>query len=148
MSVSPRRVSLFDVVNVLISAAMLVSAGACYHAPSAAPTPEEIERSERRALATAAWRPRSFPGVDIVPMGQSAFIVKIHSGMVGDGEPLYVIDGNPMEVLPGRGITWIRPNDIARIKVLKSTNELAIYGPRGVNGVIVITTKQALGQSQ
>ena len=146
MSVSPRRVSLFDVANVLISAAMLVPAGACYRAPSAAPEPAEIERSERRALATAAWRLRSFPGVDIVPMGESAFIVKIHSGMVGDGEPLYVIDGNPMTIEPSRGITWLKPDDIAQIRVLKSTGDLAIYGPRGVNGVIVITTKQALGQ--
>jgi TonB-dependent SusC/RagA subfamily outer membrane receptor len=145
MSVSPRRVS-FDVANVLISVAVLVSAGACYQAPSGAPQPAEIERSERRALATAGWTRRSFPGVDIVPMGQSAFVVKIHSGMVGDGEPLYVIDGNPMEVSPNRGITWIKPDDIAQIKVLKSTNELALYGPRGVNGVIVITTKQALRQ--
>lgn len=148
MSVSPRRVSLFDVANVLISAAMLVSAGACYQAPSTAPEPAQIERSERRAAATASFRPRSFPGVDIVPMGQSAFVVKIHSGMVGDGEPLYVIDGTPMTIPPNHGITSFKRDDIAHIRVLKTPDELAIYGPRGVNGVIVITTKQALGPSR
>jgi TonB-dependent SusC/RagA subfamily outer membrane receptor len=63
--------------------------------------------------------------------------------MVGDGEPLYMIDGAPMMISPNRGIDWFKPDDIAEIKVLKRPDELAIYGPRGVNGVIVITTKQA-----
>ncbi len=41
--------------------------------------------------------------------------------------------------------TWFEPEDIAQIKVLKTPRELAILGPRGVNGVIVITTKQTQG---
>jgi TonB-dependent SusC/RagA subfamily outer membrane receptor len=68
--------------------------------------------------------------------------------MVGSGEPLYVIDGNPMMISPDRGIDWFKPEDIAQIKVLKYPDELAVYGPRGVNGVIVITTIQARGPSQ
>jgi TonB-dependent SusC/RagA subfamily outer membrane receptor len=146
MSLSPHRVSFFPVADVLISAAMLVSAGACYHAPSTAPQPATVEASERRAQAAEFWRPRHFPGVDIVPTNQSAFKIQIHTGMVGAGEPLYVIDGEPV-MIPPSGISWFKPDDIAQIKVLKYPDELAIYGPRGVNGVIVITTKQTRGRS-
>ena len=62
--------------------------------------------------------------------------------MVGDGQPLYVIDGAPLRLPPNRGIDWFKPEDIAEIKVLKAPHELAEYGPNGVNGVILITTKQ------
>ena len=89
----------------------------------------------------ASVTPRSFPGVDLVPTRSGGFYVRISSGMVGSGEPLYVIDGNPMAIDPVRGIDWFKPEDIVRISVLKAPNELAVYGPRGANGVILITTR-------
>ena len=90
----------------------------------------------------------SFPGVDLLLMERGAFAVKIHSGMVGAGDPLYVIDGQKLTVSSTRGIDWFKPEDIARIRVLKTPDELSIYGPDGVNGVILITTKQAAGRSR
>ena len=63
--------------------------------------------------------------------------------MVGNGEPLYVIDGAPTSIQRNRGIDWFPPEAIADIKVLKSPHELAEYGPSGANGVIVITTKRS-----
>ena len=69
-------------------------------------------------------------------------MIRIHSGMVGAGDPLYVIDGNPMKIPANRGIDWFKPEDITSVKVLKYPHELMEYGPNGVNGVIVITTKQ------
>jgi TonB-dependent SusC/RagA subfamily outer membrane receptor len=148
MSVSPRRVSMFHVADVLISAAVLASAGACYHTPSSAPQPSAVESSGQRQQSTNAPRLRRFAGIDVVPTGHSAFMIRIHSGMVGSGEPLYVIDGNPMMISPDRGIDWFKPEDIAQIRVLKYPDELAVYGPRGVNGVIVITTKQVRGPTR
>ena len=68
--------------------------------------------------------------------------MRILSGLVGSGEPLYVIDGNPIVIDSRRGIDWFKPEDIMRISVLKSPSDLAVYGPRGVNGVILITTRQ------
>jgi len=53
--------------------------------------------------------------------------------------PLFVVDGIP--VISG-GIDNINPNDIATIDVLKDASATAIYGSRGANGVILITTKQ------
>jgi TonB-dependent SusC/RagA subfamily outer membrane receptor len=143
MSDSSRRVCSLHAANVLISAALLVSTGACYHAPSPEAEPVAGESSLRRQQATEEFRPRLFPGIQFAPVGHSAFVVQIHSGMVGSGNPLYVIDGAPMTIQPNRGIDWFKPEDIAAIKVLKTPDELAVYGPSGVNGVILITTKQA-----
>jgi hypothetical protein len=133
MSVLPHRVGLFRAMNVFLCTAILIS-NACHRAPSTAPRPK-IDRS------------RHYAGVDIVPTAHAGFIVKIHSAMVGDGEPLYVIDGTRMRMPANRGIDWFKPEDILEIKVLKYPHELMEYGPNGVNGVIVITTKQGRGRS-
>jgi TonB-dependent SusC/RagA subfamily outer membrane receptor len=125
---------------------MIVSAGACYNAPSSAPRPV-AGAFEQSPQLTNASTPRRFAGADVVPIGHAAFVVRIHSGLVGDGEPLYVIDGTPMTIPPSTGITWFKPDDITQIQVLKRPDELTVYGPRGVNGVIVITTKQGAGGS-
>jgi hypothetical protein len=147
MSVSSHRVPLFRQTDALVCAAILIS-GACYHAPSVAPQPGVVEPSRQRQQSMDdAGFPR-FAGVDVVPLERSRFVIRIHSGMVGDGDPLYVIDGARMRIPPNRGIDWFKPEDIAEIKVLKYPHELAEYGPNGVNGVIVITTKQNAGRSR
>ena len=176
MSLSPHRVSRFRGANALILTGILVSAGACYHPPSrlqtaALPLPSISEKEVRassgvEAVSTdssstsataksvlvakvrSAKAVHGFPGVDVVLMDRGAFAVKIHSGMVGAGEPLYVIDGQKTMLSSNRGIDWLKPEDIAQIRVLKSPAELAIYGPDGVNGVILITTKLAVERSR
>lgn len=55
------------------------------------------------------------------------------------GQPLVVIDGFPME--NASYINTINPSDIEQIDVLKDASSTAIYGSRGANGVIIITTK-------
>ena len=52
-------------------------------------------------------------------------------------EPLYVIDG-----FPGDDISMINPSDIETIDILKDASATAIYGSRGANGVVLITTKR------
>ena len=59
-------------------------------------------------------------------------------GTVNNNEPLYVIDGYPTK----EGITDLNPSDIKSIDVLKDASAAAIYGARGANGVIMITTKR------
>ena len=53
-----------------------------------------------------------------------------------NNSPLYIIDGVPNE----DGMSNINPNDIESIDVLKDASATAIYGARGANGVVVITT--------
>jgi TonB-linked SusC/RagA family outer membrane protein len=65
--------------------------------------------------------------------------VRIRGGMsiTGSNDPLYVIDGVQVE----NGLSAINPQDIQTIDVLKDAAATAIYGARGANGVIIITTK-------
>lgn len=56
------------------------------------------------------------------------------------GQPLVVIDGFPMD--NASYLNTINPSDIEQIDVLKDASATAIYGSRGANGVIIITTKQ------
>ena len=74
--------------------------------------------------------------------GQEANIVIRGSNTisdVSDGTPLYVIDGFATE---DANAAAINPNDIESIDVLKDASATAIYGARGANGVIIITTKR------
>ncbi len=59
----------------------------------------------------------------------------------GDSAPLYVIDGVPIEPGPGGALQGISAYDIESIRVLKDVADTSMYGVRGANGVIVITTK-------
>ncbi len=61
----------------------------------------------------------------------------------GNRSPLYVVDGVPYS----GNISAINPNDIASMTVLKDAAATSIYGSRGANGVIVITTKTGKGKS-
>ena len=59
-------------------------------------------------------------------------------GTNGDAEPLYIIDGLPMS---GAGTDFLNSNDVESVEILKDAASSAIYGARGANGVILITTK-------
>ncbi|MDR2919001.1 MAG: TonB-dependent receptor [Tannerella sp.] len=61
-------------------------------------------------------------------------------GTPNDASPLYVVDGFPMS-----DIDYLNPNDIESMEILKDASATAIYGSRGANGVVLITTKK--GQS-
>ena len=84
----------------------------------------------------------------------AAAVVRIrgNNSLTGDNEPLYVIDGFPMPsyreaatnlygAFSQNGLYGINPNDIESIEVLKDASATAIYGSRGANGVVLITTK-------
>lgn len=58
-------------------------------------------------------------------------------GTINNSEPLYIVDGIPMD-----GIDFLSPDDISSIEVLKDAASAAIYGSRAANGVVLITTKK------
>jgi TonB-dependent starch-binding outer membrane protein SusC len=58
-------------------------------------------------------------------------------------EPLYVVDGVALIASRSGSGVAVSPHDIARIEVLKDAAAAAMYGSRGANGVVVITTKRA-----
>lgn len=69
----------------------------------------------------------------------SAATIRIRGvGTVNDAEPLFVVDGMPVT-----DINYLNTSDIQSMEVLKDASASAIYGSRGANGVILITTKKA-----
>ncbi len=64
-------------------------------------------------------------------------------GTINASDPLYVVDGIPIS-----GIDYLNPNDIESISILKDASATAIYGARGANGVVLVTTKRAKEDSR
>ncbi len=88
--------------------------------------------------------------------GSQNVLIRGASSLTGNNQPLYVVDGVPLDAsnyndyntqIGGGGIDYgsmsndLNPNDIASINVLKGSAATALYGSRGQNGVIMITTK-------
>lgn len=122
-------------------------------------TAKDIEKQPvSNVLATMQGR---MAGVDITQDGGTAgggFQIKIrglNSLRENGNEPLYIIDGVPYSSetigysnttsgvpTPTSPLNSINPNDIESIEVLKDADATAIYGSRGANGVVLITTKK------
>ena len=82
---------------------------------------------------------------DGVPGGSARIIVRGSNSINKSNEPLYVVDGLVRE----SGLTGINPDDIQSMQILKDASSTAIYGSRGANGVVIITTKKGVaGHSQ
>lgn len=99
---------------------------------SAVPTSTASEALQGRipgvVVSNANWSPGSTPNV----------MIRGKRSITASNDPLYVIDGVPVT----GGIGEISPSDIESMEVLKDASATAIYGARGANGVILITTKQ------
>ena len=82
-------------------------------------------------------------GVDVVQPGSKPgagpqIRIRGRRSFNASNDPLYVVDGIPLS----SGIDDINPNDIVSMEVLKDASATAIYGSRGANGVVIITTKR------
>lgn len=87
------------------------------------------------------------PGVQVTtpsgdPEGSVSIRVRGISTVNAGSDPLYIVDGVPME----RGFANLNTNDIESIEVLKDASAAAIYGSRGSNGVVLITTKKGTSE--
>ncbi|SFQ12903.1 alpha-2-macroglobulin family protein [Flavobacterium akiainvivens] len=114
------------------------------------------ERSESAALSAASLEiegrsnasfiqtlQAQVPGLNISTASSRAdgtVILRGYAAMDASVQPLYVIDGVPLNADQFREIN---PNDVLSVSVLKDASATAIYGNRGANGVIIISTKKA-----
>ena len=99
-----------------------------------------------RAAGTFVSSPSGTPGAGI------SIQIRGNTSLTASSEPLYVIDGIPMisedlsDLFTGgqrtNSIADINPTDIESIEILKDASATAIYGSRGANGVVIITTKR------
>ena len=83
------------------------------------------------------------PGVQVIqnshsPGGGLSVRIRGANSVLGGSDPLYVVDG----FIGSIGLNSINPNDIESIEILKDASATAIYGSRGANGVVLITTKR------
>ena len=96
-------------------------------------------------IAGVRITPNSGPG------SGSNIQIRGQSSVSGVNQPLFVVDGVPMEQSQnagkqfGGGMSEINPDNVASISVLKGPSATALYGSRGQNGVILITTKNGSG---
>jgi len=70
------------------------------------------------------------------PGGNTMIRIRGSNSINGGNDPLIIVDG-----LQGANINQLNPNDIASMEILKDASATAVYGSRGANGVILITTK-------
>jgi TonB-dependent SusC/RagA subfamily outer membrane receptor len=82
-------------------------------------------------------------GVEVLTLPSGGISVRIRgaTSLTQSSEPLFVVDGMPVQTEAGGALTWLSPRDVQRIEVLKDPGSTAFWGSRGANGVIVITTK-------
>lgn len=81
------------------------------------------------------------------PGGTMNIVIRGNNSLTQDNSPLYVIDGFPVE--DAAIASTINPSDIESLDILKDASATAIYGARGANGVVIITTKKGkIGKAQ
>ena len=83
-----------------------------------------------KAAGISVIQPSGTPG------GEMSIRVRGTTSMNGSNDPLYVVDGVPVD-----NIKFLSPNDIESMQILKDASSASIYGSRAANGVILITTK-------
>jgi TonB-dependent SusC/RagA subfamily outer membrane receptor len=89
------------------------------------------------------------PGLEVRRLPNGSYTLRIRGprtlrGSAQDEEPLLVVDGTPVpQGSLSAMLNSIAPHDVARIDVLRDASATSVYGLRGGNGVIVITTKRA-----
>ncbi|PWD99590.1 SusC/RagA family TonB-linked outer membrane protein [Marinilabilia rubra] len=85
-----------------------------------------------KAAGVNVYKPSGEPGAGMVVRVRGA------TSFNGSNDPLYVVDGVPVD-----NIDFLSPMDIANIQILKDASSAAIYGSRAANGVVLISTKKA-----
>ena len=78
------------------------------------------------------------------PGGTMNIVIRGNNSLTQDNSPLYVIDGFPVE--DAAMASTINPSDIESLDILKDASATAIYGARGANGVVIITTNTKKGK--
>ncbi|WP_405603998.1 SusC/RagA family TonB-linked outer membrane protein [Polaribacter sp. Asnod1-A03] len=99
-----------------------------FAAPSANPQNALQGRAAGVQVTSSSGAPGSAPDI----------IIRGGNSITGGNSPLYVIDG----FVGADNISSLNPNDIESMQILKDASSTAIYGARGTNGVIIITTKK------
>ncbi len=99
------------------------------------PIVSAVQAIQGKAAGVNVMSPNGSPG------STPQIRVRGTTSMNGSNDPLYVVDGVPVD-----NINFLSSNDIENIQILKDASSAAIYGSRGANGVVLITTKKGSSQ--
>lgn len=105
----------------------------------------ERELENTRVMRVEEMLQGRVPGLQVIRRANGDYSLSIRgtASLNASNDPLLVIDGMPIQMDNMRNaLAGLAPSDISRIDVLKDAGAAAIYGSRGANGVIVITTKR------
>lgn len=104
-------------------------------------TAEDIARSPGQSLEQLLLA--HVPGLYVgrAPDGHSVLYLRGTTTLMGEQEPLFVVNGIPLGANPYGNLNAINTHDIETVEVLRDAASTAEYGVRGSNGVIVIRTK-------
>lgn len=105
-------------------------------------TADDIRQNPSQSLAQVISSKCAPCAVMISADGRVSIRIRGRGSILGSSEPLYVIDGVPIEPGPGGALHGINPHDIETIEVLTDPTSITMFGARGANGVIVFTTKE------
>lgn len=146
------------------SAAILLAAGCSQGGGSApAPSPSRAGSASEAAATVGTAEIDRAPGESLdhylsgrvsgviisrTPDGGIAVRIRSATSFQGGVDPLYVVDGVPTAAGDNGALVGLNPYDIASIRVLKDAADVAMYGSRGANGVIVIKTKRPVAAPQ
>ena len=134
----------------MVALGFLTSACGAPSTPKGAKPPEPVSRSvanveNEKGKSVEELFAGRFPGVQVFRLASGGVSIRIRGGgntFYGSSEPLYVVDGVPVQSETS-GLLFLNPSDISEIEVLKDAAQTAIYGVQGANGVVLITTKTA-----
>jgi TonB-dependent SusC/RagA subfamily outer membrane receptor len=139
------RVSAWCVVPIVAAAGLAAgcASGTAQREPAPKPvvTAQDLERSPDQPIEQVLQA--KYPGIQIIRTDDGIAIqLRGPSSFYSNDAALYVVDDVPMPAGRGGGISGINPYDIQSIRVLKNPEDIGIYGMRGSNGVVLITTKR------
>jgi TonB-dependent SusC/RagA subfamily outer membrane receptor len=139
VSLPPRRI---------VALALLIPGAACWSgaAPSSpAPSARDgVEVAQNGADANRLEEILSgqVPGLTVHRRADGTYTVRMRgSRCPADAEPLVLLDGVPLGGGTAHALADINPRDVERVEVIKDAASLSLYGIRGANGVIAITTR-------
>jgi TonB-linked SusC/RagA family outer membrane protein len=97
------------------------------------PNTSPVQALQGRAAGVQVIQNNGSPG------GAISVRIRGTNSVQGGNEPLYVVDGFPLN---GSSLNQLNTDDIESVEVLKDASAIAIYGTRGANGVVLVTTKK------
>src|SRR6266568_2276225 len=135
-----------------IACAALAALNGCAHrnrtatpppAPSSAATITADDIDHAPGLSLEQLLVTRVPGLSLTRARDGHLVIHIRgtSTLLGDQEPLFIINDLPVDNPVGGNLSSINPRDIESIQVLRDAASTAMYGLRGANGVIIIKMK-------